>query len=305
MKKVFRSICSGILAGMLLLGNMAFATSGQIERLTPDSPDYAELIALTDRVLDDINSLQEYDDSGIDSDATASDIDWGQAYKIYVDESDVYASYAEQTMTYDQIQQSMDYYVWMLPVKVDDAHLSITISKGLPLAEDDAARQVLTEEQIQQVEADAGKWCPVEIEELDYDKTAEWYEQKLTDAYDGDVQRAFIMGGSPKMRSAVCVLESADSRVQVALVEEPRLTGQLPATRSSIEQPENGITYSMEDMANMMQPYVLNPDSEQTGTGGTGTTADTTQTDEDFYVVAAILCAAIFVMLGIGMKRRT
>lgn len=311
MKKFFTRIIVMICSSMLLCSGAAIAVSApaHVEQLTPDAPDYTELTSLTNRVLMQVNELQAYDDSGIDSDVTAADIDWSQAYKIYVDESDVYADYAEQTMTYDEIQQEMEYYVWMLPIMTQDAHLCVTISKGLPLAENNPAREQLTEEQIQQLEADAGKWCPVEIEELDYDKTAEWYEQKITTAYEGSMQRVFIMGGSPKMRSAVAVIEAADDSVDVVPLEEPRLVGQLPITRSrsSVEQPENGTVYSMEDMAAMLQPYVLNPDSEQTGTGGIGTT-DTVQSARNHYFVIGILCIAAFVALGISIisiKRRS
>lgn len=303
MKQFFRIICCAVLTGMVLLGNMAFAASAPIERLTPDSPDYAELTALTDRILDEINQLQVYDDSGIDSDAAASDIHWNQAYKIYVDESDVYASFAEHAMTYDALQQAMDYTVWVLPVQIDDAHLCITISKGLPLAEDDPAREVLTDEQVRQLEADAGKWRPAAIEELDYDKTAEWYEQKLTAAYGESVQRAFIMGGSPKLRSAVGIVEAGDDSIQVVILEEPRLVGQLSVThgRTSVQQPENGTAYSMKDMTAMMQSYILPTDDEQTGTGGIDTVSDGTGSGS---VIVAILCAAALMMLASGMIRR-
>lgn len=297
MKKLLRYICSGIFAGTLLLGNMAFAAYAQVERVTPDSPDYAELTVLTDRILNDINGLREYNDSGLYSDVTAEDIDWSQAYKIYVDESDIYASYAKQTMTYDQIQKSMSYYVWMLPVQADDAHLSITISKGLPLAENDPAREVLTEEEIRQVEADAGHWRPVETEELDYDKTAAWYEQKMADAYDGTVQRAFLMGGSPKMRSAVAVMETADGSIQIVPLEQPRLVGTLPKTRAHAEQPQAETVYSMKEMAAMLQPYVLDSDSELTGTGG----ADDAPQQGNPWVLLGVLCAGTFAMLCAGI----
>ena len=303
MKRIFRSICCAVLAGMLLFGNMAFAVSDQIERLTPESPDYAELIALSDRILDNINALQKYDNSGTYFDATGSDIELSQAYKVYVDESDVYSSFSQQTMTYEQIQQNMDCYVWILPVHVDDTCVTVTISKGLPLGENDPARELLTQEEIQQLEADTGKWRPAAIEGAEI--SAEMYEQQLTDAYDGVIQHVFIMGGSPKMRSAVAVIETADGNIDVVPLEEPRLVGQLPITRSrtSVEQPKNGTVYSMEDMAAMLQPYELDQNSEQTGTGGADT-ANATRSMWDYSIVVGILCAATVAALGICIRKK-
>lgn len=81
--------------------------------------------------------------------------------------------------------------------------------------------------------------------------------------------------------------------------------GQLPITRSrtSVEQPKNGTVYSMEDMAAMLQPYELDQNSEQTGTGGADT-ANATRSMWDYSIVVGILCAATVAALGICIRKK-
>lgn len=217
MKRVY-GILLLVLLGTVVLNGTALAASEYIEQLTPESPDYAELSTLTSRVLDAM--------SGMSSDVTESDIDWSRAYKVYADESDVYSSYKEQQMTYDEIKQQMEYYVWVLPVQVKNTYFHVTISQGMPLTEDETVLAVLTEEQKEQIREDTGKWIPVETEQLDEDKTAERIEQQIADAVGKEkIHRAFIMGGSPKLRSAVAVVETIDHEVQIVALEEPRSNG--------------------------------------------------------------------------------
>ena len=217
MKKVY-TILLLVLLGIFALGSTAFAASEYVEQLTPDSADYAEVSTLTNRVLDAM--------SGMCADVTAADIDWRRAYKVYADESDVYSSYKEQQMTYDEIKQQMEYYVWVLPVQVKNAYFHVTISQGMPLTEDESVLAVLTEEQKEQIREETGKWIPVVTEQLDEDKTAEQIDRQIADAVGKEnIHRVFVMGGSPKLRSAVAVVETIHRDIQIVVLEEPRLTG--------------------------------------------------------------------------------
>lgn len=205
MQKVYRILLL-VLLGTFALGGTAFAASEYVEQLTPDSADYAEISTLTNCVLDAM--------SGMCADVTAADIDWSRAYKVYADESDVYSSYKEQQMTYDEIKQHMEYYVWVLPVQVKNAYFHVTISQGMPLTEDESVLAVLTEEQKEQIREETGKWIPVVTEQLDEDKTAEQIDRQIADAVGKEnIHRAFVMGGSPKLRSAVAVVETINHNI--------------------------------------------------------------------------------------------
>lgn len=269
MKKAY-TILLLVLLGTFALGSTAFAASEYVEQLTPDSADYAEVSTLTNRVLDAM--------SGMCADVTAADIDWSRAYKVYADESDVYSSYREQQMTYDEIKQHMEYYVWVLPVQVKDAYFHVTISQGMPLTEDESVLAVLTEEQKEQIREETGKWIPVVTEQLDEDKTAEQIDRQIADAVGKEnIHRAFIMGGSPKLRSAVAVVETVHHGIQIVVLEEPRLTGvQSSESARTAEQLQSGQAYAMEDMADRMSEYTVDETDERTGTGaesGAGHTA--------------------------------
>lgn len=269
MKKVY-TILLLVLLGTFALGGTAFAASEYVEQLTPDSADYAEVSTLTSRVIDAM--------SGMCADVTAADIDWSRAYKVYADESDVYSSYKEQQMTYDEIKQHMEYYVWVLPVQVKDAYFHVTISQGMPLTEDESVLAVLTEEQKEQIREETGKWIPVVTEQLDEDETAEQIDRQIADAVGKEnIHRAFIMGGSPKLRSAVAVVETVHRGIQIVVLEEPRLTGvQSSESARTAEQLQSGQAYAMEDMADRMSEYTVDETGERTGTGaesGAGHTA--------------------------------
>lgn len=261
MKKVYRILLL-VLLGTCALGSTAFAASEYVEQLTPDSADYAEVSTLTSRVLDAM--------SGMCPDVTAADIDWSRAYKVYADESDVYGSYKEQQMTYDEIKQHMEYYVWVLPVQVKNAYFHVTISQGMPLTEDESVLAVLTEEQKEQIREETGKWIPVVTEQLDEDKTAEQIDRQIADAVGKEnIHRAFVMGGSPKLRSAVAVVETINHNIQIVVLEEPRLTGvQRSKKARTVERPlKSGQIYTMEEMADRMSEYAIDETDERIGTG--------------------------------------
>lgn len=269
MKRVY-GILLLVLLGTVVLNGTALAASEYMEQLTPDSADYAELSTLTSRVLDAM--------SGMSSDVTESDIDWSRAYKVYADESDVYSSYKEQQMTYDEIKQHMEYYVWVLPVQVKNAYFHVTISQGMPLTEDESVLAVLTEEQKEQIREETGKWIPVVTEQLDEDKTAEQIDRQIADAVGKEnIHRAFVMGGSPKLRSAVAVVETINHNIQIVVLEEPRLTGvQRSKKARTVERPlKSGQIYTMEEMADRMSEYAIDETDERIGTGGESDSAHT------------------------------
>lgn len=289
MKKAY-TILLLVLLGTFALGSTAFAASEYVEQLTPDSADYAEVSTLTNRVIDAM--------SGMCADVTAADIDWSRAYKVYADESDVYGSYKEQQMTYDEIKQHMEYYVWVLPVQVKDAYFRVTISQGMPLTEDESVLAVLTEEQKEQIREETGKWIPVVTEQLDEDKTAEQIDRQIADAVGKEnIHRAFIMGGSPKLRSAVAVVETINHDIQIVVLEEPRLTGvQSSKGARTAEQLQSGQAYAMEDMADRMSEYTVDTTGERTGTGA--------ESGADHTVIVWIILGAAGIGIGCWARKR-
>lgn len=71
-----------------------------------------------------------------------------------------------------------------------------------------------------------GFFLQIVTEQLDEDETAEQIDRQIADAVGKEnIHRAFIMGGSPKLRSAVAVVETVHRGIQIVVLEEPRLTG--------------------------------------------------------------------------------
>lgn len=280
MKKLFLLALTALCGAALTAG--AFAA--EIERLTPETPDYAELTALDERIVDWINELQEYDDSGITADVTADDLDWSQAYKMYVDESNLYGQFLQQEMTFDQIAQAADYTVWVLPVRAQDAVLSVTLAQGVPETGDDQAYAILTEKQLEQLREDEGNWYPTEIREQA--DTADWYEQQIEAAYSGTISRALILGGSPKLRSAVAILETPDDGLQAIPIGDPRPTGVDPA---DIGQ---GEAYPMGEFSAIIERHY-------------GGTADgTAAAEEDAWPLWCLAGAAALALAGLAVYKK-
>lgn len=116
-------------------------------------------------------------------------------------------------------------------------------------------------------------------EQLDEDKTAEQIDRQIADAVGKEnIHRAFIMGGSPKLRSAVAVVETIHHNIQIVVLEEPRLTGvqSSEGARTAKRPLQSGQAYAMEDMADRMSEYTVDTTDERTGNGaesGAGHTA--------------------------------
>lgn len=282
------------------------ASFASIERLQKGDADYAEVSALGPRIVDEVNEVREDDGKQLMNEEV---IDWSAAYKIYVDENDIYSSLSEnpEDITYDGIQNRMEYYVWMLPIYVDGDGYTVTISVGTPL--DDEARSALTDEQIAQEEADVGKWCPVLIEEAEY--TAAMYEQSIRDIYDGNLNRVFLMGGSPKMRSMVAIAEDEEKQIRILVLEEPRIIGQkvnssqnaARAKSAKVRSLAEGGDYSFEQVAAILGAYELPEEGDPSvGGGGEATAAESVAPTT---ILVFIALAAALVLLLVWKKRKT
>lgn len=136
-------------------------------------------------------------------------------------------------------------------------------------------------------------------EQLDEDKTAEQIDQQIADAVGKEnIHRAFIMGGSPKLRSAVAVVETVHRGIQIVVLEEPRLTGvQSSEGARTAQQPlQSGQAYAMEDMADRMSEYTVDTTGERTGTGA--------ESGADHMVIVWIILGAAGIGIGCWARKR-
>lgn len=136
-------------------------------------------------------------------------------------------------------------------------------------------------------------------EQLDEDKTAEQIDRQIADAVGKEnIHRAFIMGGSPKLRSAVAVVETVHRDIQIVVLEEPRLTGvQSSEGARTAEQPlQSGQVYAMEDMADRMSEYTVDTTDERTGTGA--------ESGADHMGIVWIILGAAGIGIGCWMWKR-
>lgn len=190
----------------------------KLERLTSASKDYEELTTrCTERVVDGINDLSGFPNSTVDERLSADEIDWRKAYKVYVDESDIFAITKPVSMS--TLTEKMNY-VWVLPVRSGDISVNVTLSIELPL--DESIRNNIVdaygEEKWEQMKADVGHWNPVEYEVSS--TTAETYEKILSAVGLRDQKRAALVGGTPRMRSAFAIVEDEQQISIVSMTPE-------------------------------------------------------------------------------------
>lgn len=101
--------------------------------------------------------------------------DYTKAYKIYID-TDIFSL---ENNNYKDILQLLNKgrYVWSLFVEYDGDYYKVDISKGRPLREEIA--HLLTQEDINKIRAEEGKWTVSCVSVLEYDMS---YKNKIAEA---------------------------------------------------------------------------------------------------------------------------
>lgn len=114
-----------------------------------DTDDFQEIKNLENEIVAQANiMLHGYEDPVI---VTKDDIDWNTAVKLYSQSPELFEDAPDMERYYTETG-----YIWVLPIYVNDITLEITFNKGLEVSEN--ARELLSDEAIEKLEASVGKW---------------------------------------------------------------------------------------------------------------------------------------------------
>lgn len=154
MKHIRKSILSLCLA--LTLG-----FSAQAYGLAPED---AIDDALKQEIADMVEAISAGDER-LSGTLTAEDIDYSQAYQVYIDTDIFTAGY-----TPDEALPALDTQnsVIHIPIVDGETMLLVTLNKGLPVR--DESREILTDEQITELESNVGKWILASVDIMDAGK---------------------------------------------------------------------------------------------------------------------------------------
>lgn len=154
MKHIRKSILSLGLA-------VTLGFSAQAYGLTPED-------AIDDALKQEIADMTEAISAGDDrfsGTLTAEDIDYAQAYQVYIDTDIFTAGYTPGHALNALDTQNAAIHI---PIVDGDAMLLVTLNKGLPVR--DESREILTDEQIAELERNVGKWSLASVDVMDAGK---------------------------------------------------------------------------------------------------------------------------------------
>ncbi len=237
-----------------------------VETLSENSDDFNEITRLKDEIYTHINSFYTL--------PADYDINIGDAVKVYVD-TDVFAvNSSDATDVISYLQEGA--YVWVLYVTVDNHVFEVDISKGLPVSPE--SESVFTEEELQKIQEQVGKWQIVAI----YNK-AEDYREKIKNMleqqnYPVDTE-VVICGGLPHIHYPAALVMKDGKVNQIMFLEDVPVNGtQEQLTRiTPYNVDANDRVYYYESIKNAVNSM---PDEEEDTWGGGGVDLPTDETDK-------------------------
>ena len=183
--------------------------STQLDNLDKNEPGYKEISLLEEEI---IETLEDYlDELGKSALSEMFSVDFSSAYKIYVDTNILELNTTDKNRILQELKKSE--YMWLLPLYYNGDTFLIHISKGLPV--DEEAREVLTDEEIKELEDGVGKWQVaavelVEDETIDYEKMIADATKSLTEM-PKDAEPVICGGLNGIIQPAAILLDDEDS----------------------------------------------------------------------------------------------
>lgn len=209
MFKLIKSVVLTFALLLLLTSNVsALEFRNSIEHLTT-SPDYQEVLGVSEELCGILNSLLD-----TDAQITVSDLGWSNTYKIYVDDSDIFAldSFSKQALTGSMV------YIWSYAAVIDGRQVRATIARAQAPNPALLEQGLVTEEDYQRLLEKTGQWSVSEAV-IDTQQSPAGITALLEDAGVGQDTELILVGGSPRMRSLFAVTFSdghADQLIPLA-----------------------------------------------------------------------------------------
>ena len=269
--------CLLTLSMAFLLSIPAFATdfSGNAE---------FELESVSNKIVTAINEV--YGDKSVT--VTAADVDFGKAYKVYVD-TDVFELTTNSAAEIEAVLENGNY-VYVLPVNTANGTVVVNLQKGLPLS--DNAKAVLTEDEQQEVIDNVGKWTVSSLAFYNSGNSNYNYEARLSNIIGEIPEGTLLVGSLPIFQDVVALIPNdagmIDSLIPVTDTEyDSNLIG--PTTRGGSEI----FSYErVKDIANNL------PEADPELAGGT--VVDNIEARHPMFLFYGVIIALVVIVCSIS-----
>ena len=274
----------------LLFPHNCFAETNELpvlEELGEERTDYIEILDLEEQILFWLdNFLAETKGENLPEDFK---VDFESAKKIYVDSAIFSLETSEVESVKEELEQNI--YMWLLLQTIGNDTYPVHIAKGLPLNEE--VIDQLTEEEIQEIKANEGKWIVTAVEllegeQLDYEEII----AKELEAVSYDIENAGIVicGGLEHIQQSVALVMN-DDKVDLLI----------PLYQLTIEGTEEEIETIKPDMADIEDEVYLfdeikdavnqmeTPDEETSGGGAYIKLSNTSTKTNKSVIPAAVI----------------
>ena len=264
MKRIATILCMLVL---LIFPSIVYASTNEpieIEKLSEADVDYSEIIGLDEEIKQMINSIRE--ETNAERLPNDYKIDYTKANKIYVD-TDIFSL---ETSKKQDVKESLKevIYMWLLTLNIENTAYQINISKGLPFNE--SLKELLTEEEVETIKAEEGKWIVVAIEILEgksinYEATIANILKDIN--YESDAEIVLCGGLKHIYQPVALVMNDEEVELLIPLYDlEIRGTEkQISGIKATAAQDVDGVyLYSrIKDAVNEMK----DPDEDSVGSG--------------------------------------
>lgn len=198
--------------------------------------------------------------------------------------------------------------MWLLTLDIENTPYRISISKGLPF--DESLKETLTEEEIETIKAEEGKWIVTAIEELegksvDYESEIAYILEEIN--YESNPE-VILCGGLRHIRQPVALVmnnEEVELLIPLYDLENRDTESQINHIEANTVQDVDGVYLysSIKDRVNDME----DPDQDSVGSGTSIELSPENNRRETGYPIAIIigiglLGLAIAIVYGIRRK---
>ena len=166
-----------------------------------NAKEYTDVLASEEDIMAFANGL--FNHNGLPS-VSAEQVDWSKAYKIYVDESDIFAT---GQLKKEQLPLQAGY-IWCLPIENQGKVARLTVTIRNPLPQNLVDEGIFTQEEVDQYNAEkAGTWGVSEgvLQDAESAHTLKHLMQDIDKAGISKESSIYLVGGTPRMRSLFAV----------------------------------------------------------------------------------------------------
>lgn len=267
--------------------------------LVNNAEEYADVLASEEDIMAFANGL--FNHNGLPS-VSAEQADWNKAYKIYVDESDIFAT---GQLKEEQLPLQAGY-IWCLPIENQGKVARLTVTTRNPLPQNVVDEGIFTQEEVDQYNAEkAGTWGVSEgvLQDAESAHTLEHLMQDIDKAGISEESSIYLVGGTPRIRSLFAVtFDEQGQSDQVVLLDPQKWMSFLSDTPATASADSDIPVFGFEEFSELLDAPKYTDD--ESGGGIIGDVKETSTNAKNAKYAMWIIFGLFFLfMIGIGVRK--